>query len=147
VSSDPRRYAHVTQTRKENRVSNLGSYQDMTTLAKKVGGPVVLAVITAVGGYLVGRTGELGVVTGVKQVARKVRTANTKRARKIAALPLFVVHTEADCGGGLTVNQGQQFRVIGRDGDMAEVMIVDDENPYHVVSAELLARISDYSAT
>lgn len=128
-------------------MSNLGSYQDMTKLAKKVGGPVALAVITAVGGYLVGRTGELGVATGVKQVAKKVRTTGAKRARKIAALPVCVVHTEADCGGGLTMTPGQQFRVIGRDGDVAEVMIIGSKNPYYVVSAELLARISDYSAS
>jgi hypothetical protein len=128
-------------------VSNLGFYQDMTKLAKKVGGPVALAVITAAGGYIVGRTGELGVVTGVKQVAKKVRTAGTKRARKVAMLPIFTVHTGADCGGGLMMTPGQQFRVIGRDGDMVEVANVGDKNPYYVVSAELLATISDYSAT
>ena len=34
-------------------MGNLGAYQVMTTIAKKVGGPTVLAVVTAAAGYVV----------------------------------------------------------------------------------------------
>lgn len=116
----------------------------MTKLAKKVGGPLVLAGLTAAGGYLVGRAGELGVVTGVKQVAKKVRSAGAKRARMIATLPVFTVHTEADCGGGLTMAPGQKFRVIERECDMAMVAIVGDKESPYPVSGALLSTISDF---
>ncbi|RPE73817.1 MULTISPECIES: hypothetical protein [unclassified Frondihabitans] len=125
-------------------MSNLGFYQDMTKLAKKVGGPLVLAGLTAAGGYLVGRAGEFGVVTGVKQVAKKARSAGAKRARTIATLPVFTVHTEADCGGGLTMAPGQTFRVTERDGDMAMVAIVGDKDSPYPVSGALLATFSDF---
>ena len=41
-------------------MGNLGWYQVMTKLAKKVGGPISLFAITATGGYLIGRTAEAG---------------------------------------------------------------------------------------
>ena len=42
-------------------MSNLGPYQTMTTWSKRVGGPYNLAVIIALGGYCLGKIGELGV--------------------------------------------------------------------------------------
>ena len=42
-------------------MSNLGWYQWFTTNAKKVGGPLKLLSLIAVGGYAVIRTGEAGI--------------------------------------------------------------------------------------
>jgi hypothetical protein len=42
-------------------MSNLGTYQIMTTIAKKVGGPISLAIGTLITGYCIGRTAEAGI--------------------------------------------------------------------------------------
>ena len=41
-------------------MGNLGGYQMMTSLAKKVGGPMALLITTLGGGYVVGRAAEAG---------------------------------------------------------------------------------------
>jgi hypothetical protein len=64
---------------KETSMSNLGGYQIMSTLAKKVGGPLVLAAITAVGGYVVLRSSEAGVKKIVKnRRVKKMRKSNPR---------------------------------------------------------------------
>lgn len=121
-------------------MGNLGSYQTMVVLAKKAGGPLVLAVGTAVSGWAVGR----GAEAGGKAVWRRVRARG--RSRRVA-LPedtaSFVVSTDTDCGSGLVLHAGDRIRVLERDGDAILIELIGDaDNPY-VVSAEILARISD----
>lgn len=128
-------------------MSNLGLYKEMTTLAKKVGGPLALAALTAVGGYTVGRAGEFGLVAGVQKLVRTSHTRGAKRARRIAKLPVFTVHTEAETDAGVTLHQSQRFRVLERDGDMAQIAIVGDKGSPYPVSAALLARVSDFFVT
>lgn len=41
-------------------MGNLGSYQTMVKLAKKVGGPLVLGATTAVGGWVIEHSAEAG---------------------------------------------------------------------------------------
>ena len=57
-------------------MSNIGRYQDMTTLAKGVGGPLNLGAIILVSGYCIIRPLEAAVIWGF----RKVRRRNTENS-------------------------------------------------------------------
>ena len=122
-------------------MSNLGAYQVMTTIAKKVGGPVKLAVVLAVSGYVVIRTAEGGIKTGIKKVKKH------KEAKAIVSntLKLYTVNESGESNEGLIFNIGDTFIVL--DKDSAAVLIEkigDTSNPYFV-SEELIRKISDYN--
>ncbi|MCM3615732.1 hypothetical protein M3672_14970 [Microbacterium enclense] len=123
-------------------MGNLGMYQHMVVLAKKVGGPLVLGGLVALGGWAVGRGGE----AGGKGVFHAVRRRKESKSRTTEALRIFVVANAAECGGGLTLEPGDRFRILGsvEDGVLIE-RIGDDASPY-VVSVDLLIEISDLTA-
>lgn len=121
-------------------MGNLGLYQVMVTVAKKVGGPLVLAVGTAVGGWAIGR----GAEAGGKEIAKRVKAARQKTAESSEAAVTFTVAIDADCGGGLTLHAGDEFRVLSRHGDAVLIEVLEDaDNPYFV-STETLVNISDF---
>jgi hypothetical protein len=120
-------------------MGNLGNYQRMTQLAKQIGGPLPLAGAVALGGWIVIRVAEAG-FKGARMVRRK-QAASTHEPHQI-----FVVGTEADCGAGLTLHVGEEFRVLERDGNVVLIEVLGNaDNPYFV-SAEILARVSDFPA-
>lgn len=122
-------------------MGNLGAYQLMTTAAKKVGGPIVLAVGTALGGWVVLRAAE----AGGKKVFRVVRAKSDGRSQSSAAgTRVFEVLADGDAGGGLSLKTGDKFRVLQRDGDSILVEVLKDENNPYFVSGELLGKISDF---
>lgn len=124
-------------------MSNLGLYQVMTTVAKKVGGPLVLVVGTAFGGWAIGR----GAEAGGKSIAKRVKAFRQKRGEAVeVVLPVHVVSEEADCGGGLTLTVGDRLRVLDRDGHAVLIEVLDDPNSPYFVSAEILCAVSDYEA-
>lgn len=122
-------------------MSNLGAYQWITTAAKKVGGPVNLLLLTGAAGAAVYKCGEIA----VKQCVKAVKTHNS---RKLVIEPqenLYHVNTPGKSNEGLTFVEGDQFRVLERDGDSVLIeKIGDDNNPYFV-SHEVLQNISDYT--
>ena len=59
-------------------MSNLGMYQTITTLAKKVGGPKNLIILTMGAGYVVFRSGEAVVKKAVKETVKKIKSKNGK---------------------------------------------------------------------
>lgn len=122
-------------------MGNLGLYQVMTSVAKKVGGPLVLLAGTAVSGWAIGRSSE----AGGKGIAKRVKAARQKKAAKAReSIATFTVVAEADCGGGLSLRAGDEFRVLSRDGDAVLIEVLNDaDNPYFV-SAEILMSVSDY---
>lgn len=95
-------------------MSNLGAYQTMVELAKKVGGPWALAAIVAGGGGLLLR----GAEAGGKAALRQVRARNQSNGAGLQERPVqFTVATDADCGSGLTLHAGDKIRVLARHGD------------------------------
>lgn len=60
-------------------MSNLGGYQVMTTLAKKLGGPKNLAILTMGGGYLLFRGVETVAKKGVKTVKARYNKHKTEK--------------------------------------------------------------------
>lgn len=122
-------------------MGNLGLYQLMTTVAKKVGGPVVLVIGTAVSGWVIGR----GAEAGGKGIANRIKASRQKRAERARhTAEIFTVTADAVCGGGLVLRVGDRFRALSRDDDAVLIEVLDDdENPYFV-SAEILVKVSNY---
>ena len=122
-------------------MGNLGSYQTMVTLAKKVGGPGRLALIIAASGGLLG----YGVKPGCEAVWRRVRPSHQVKGGGLQECQEHLtVTSDADCGAGLSLHVGDEIRVLERDGDALLVKIVGNNDNPHVVSAEVLRRASDF---
>jgi len=121
-------------------MGNLGAYQVMTTLAKRVGGPVVLAVVTAVGGYIALRPAEAGVKRAFRSLKRRGQPCVAKGS-------LFTVTADGEDDRDLSLRSGDEYRVLDCDGDAVLIEVIGgDDNP-HMVSAEFLTSISDYPAS
>lgn len=120
-------------------MSNLGTYQTMTTLAKKFGGPIQLMLGVAVGGYFVIRVGE----AGAKKAVLTIKKRSSKNQNNYT--DVFVVHTKGESNEGLIFNAGDQFRVLEIDKDAVLIeKIGNTDNPY-IVSANLLDSISNFN--
>lgn len=114
-------------------MSNLGPYQTMTTWSKKVGGPYNLAAIVAIGGYGLGKLGELGI--------EELKKLKYKRAKSNA---IYSVISQGISNEGLILNVGDKFRVLESDKGAVLIEKIGDSNNPYFVSAELLRSISDY---
>lgn len=117
-------------------MSNLGLYQTMTTLSKKVGGPINLALIIAGAGYGICRTVE----AGVKRVVKTIKSHSSNNC------PSTIYHILADgiSNEGLTFSVGDTFQVLEKDEDAVLIAKTGDVDNPHFVSARLLQAISDY---
>jgi hypothetical protein len=110
----------------------------MTTLAKRIGGPPILMVVTMIVGWAIGR----GTESGGKTIWRRFRRYSKNST--FSACEIFTVTTEADCGSGLLLRKNDKFRVLESDDDAVLIEVMGDaENPYFV-SAETLAKISNF---
>lgn len=120
-------------------MSNLGAYQIMTTLAKKVGGPGKLMGIVGIGGYVIFRFGEEGIRKGVEAIHRY---RNRKSKEGCDHLEYTVLKPYRD-NYGLVLSAGDRIRVI----DMIEkdVLLIekcgDNNNPF-CLSEEVLSEIA-----
>lgn len=121
-------------------MGNLGAYQVMTTVAKKVGGPVRLAVSVAVGGYVVIRTAEGVIKKGIKKVKQN------KEIKEFTSptLKLYTIHEYGESNEGLKFNISDTYRVLEKDRDAVLIEKIGDTNNPYFVSEELLHKISDY---
>lgn len=117
-------------------MSNLGRYQAMTTIAKKVGGPTVLAAITFVGGYLVLRPAE----AGARKAARAIKGRSTPCATKGRVFRVRAAGEES----GLQIRVGDEYRVLECDGDAILIEILGDPHNPYFVSSRFLRSISDF---
>lgn len=117
-------------------MGNLRSYQTMTTLAKRVGGPVALGALTFVSGYLVIRPGE----AGVKKAARSIKKRSAPCATKGQ---VFLATSDGD-DSGVKIRVGDTYQVLERDGDAILVEVLGDPSSPHVVSSKFLRSISDF---
>lgn len=122
-------------------MSNLGDYQKMTIVAKKVGGPKNLAVIIAGAGAVA----SVALYKGGKIVAEKVRKKkNKEKLKETSDSIVYSVTVDGVSDDGLEFKIGDQFRVLETDKDAVLIeKIGDDNNPYFV-SVEFLEMISNY---
>ena len=122
-------------------MSNLGTYQLMTTLAKKVGGPKALACGLAVLGWAVGRSGE----AGAKVIVNKFRNTLHASSNYPHFGETFTVTATTEVAEGLILNEGSTFHVLEQDQGSVLIAVSDDKNNPYFVSAEKLSKISNYS--
>lgn len=119
-------------------MSNLGWYQGMTTLAKRVGGPKKLLVLTVVVGYATLRGCEAFVKKGVKTTKRHLL------AKRGTDSDVYDVHSQGSSNKGLKFEIGDRYRVLEVDNDAVLIEKIGDNDNPHVVSANLLRSISSF---
>lgn len=124
-------------------MSNLGGYQVVVTVIKKLGGPRSAAIILIGGSFAVGRSAE----SGIKKAFKASKAAIKKRN---AACPskgqLFKVTVDGEANIGLKLRAGDEYRVLECDEDSILIEVLNNpDNPY-VVSSQFLKTISDYPA-
>ncbi len=122
-------------------MSNLGTYQLMTTLAKKVGGPKALACGLAVLGWAVGRSGE----AGAKVIVNKFRNTLHASSNYQHHGETFTVKATTELVEGLILNEGSTFHALEQDQDSVLITVPGDKNNPYFVSAAKLLKISNYS--
>ena len=116
-------------------MSNLGLYQVMVTLAKKVGGPPRLFGIVFTAGYCVLRPLE----AGVKSLFFSKSTDKIKGKT-------FSVTSDGTDEQGLTFKVGDEYKVWESDKTSILIEKIGDSNNPYFVSAKFLRSISDFPA-
>lgn len=119
-------------------MSNLGLYQSMTTLAKKLGGPKRFLTVVAIGGYTVIRLCE----AGIKKVVKIVGSNPTEKAS--SQTKVFIVHTEGKSNEGVAFKVGDKINVLEIDKNSVLIEKIGDSNNPYFVSVEFLKSISDF---
>ncbi len=122
-------------------MSNLGDYQRMTILAKKVGGPKNLAVIIAGAGAVA----SVALYKGGEIVKEKVsKKKNKEKLKETSDSIVYSITVDGVSDDGLEFKIGDQFRVLETVKNAVLIeKIGDDNNPYFV-SVEFLEMISNY---
>lgn len=122
----------------EDTMGNLGDYQRMTTLAKRVGGPKVLGLAATVLGYIVLRPAE----AGLKKAARTFKErggSHPLRGR------VFRVTADGHDGHGVRLYEGDEYRVLEGDRDAILIEIIGGTSNPHVVAGEFLKTVSEFT--
>ncbi|MFD6818796.1 hypothetical protein ACFWC5_00295 [Streptomyces sp. NPDC060085] len=118
-------------------MGNLGGYQVMTTLAKKVGGPAALAVVTAVSGWAIVRGAEAGLKGGFRAAKKRNAPCSTKGQ-------VFDVVSDGEDGKGLVLRAGDRYRVMECDGEAILIEVLGGTNNPYFTSAQFLASVSGF---
>lgn len=124
-------------------MGNLGWYQVMTSVAKKVGGPLKLGALIFGTGAATGAV----VTVGAGAIKGKVSRTLDEKNKVRAAAVVHTVNREGQSNEGLLLKEGDQFKVLELDGDAALIELLGDTNNPYFVSAKFLESISDYQMT
>lgn len=120
-------------------MGNLGWYQLMTTVAKKVGGPKQLLALVAAGGYVIIR----GVEAGGKKVIKLVKKDNKEKSTpKVLPAYKFIIDGKDD--KGLIFSSGDVFYVAARHDDVILIEKENDDNNPYFVSVDWLMKVSSF---
>lgn len=117
-------------------MGNLGGYQTFTTIAKKAGGPERLVTAIAVGWYVLVRSGE----AVVKRTARAIKERGAPCATKDQ---VFRATSDGD-DRDLRIRVGDEYRVLGCDGDAILIEVLDDPGSPYFVSGKFLRSVSNF---
>ena len=128
-------------------VGNLGTYQVMTTLAKRVGGPVVLGGIVALAG---GTGGGIAVYKGRNQIERVMQcikeklgfTPGVSESQKESRA--YTCDADCELSKELMLKQNDKFNVLYSDDEMVLINVIGDDNSPYIVSSEKLKSVSDF---
>lgn len=121
-------------------MSNLGWYQKLTTMAKRVGGPKNLMTLLVSGGVVAGVGGTL--------LVQKAKSLRAKRISKNLTYlydgKTFKVVVEKSVTDRLKLAIGDKYKVLSRDGDAVLIEVLGSTDNPHFVSGDVLHKISDY---
>jgi hypothetical protein len=125
-------------------MGNLGDYQLIVTLIKKLGGPAAAkkyAVAAAGGIFVAGGFAFAGAQKGVGMVRSRLE----KRSVPCSTTGLtYAIHSDGEDDNGLKLRAGGKYTVLDCDADSILIEVLDDaDNPYFV-SGEFLTSISDF---
>ncbi len=120
-------------------MGNLGWYQLMTTVAKKVGGPKQLLALVAAGGYVIIR----GVEAGGKKVRKLVKKDNKEKSTS-KVLPAYKFIIDGKDDKGLIFSSGDVFYVAARHDDVILIEKEKDDNNPYFVSVDWLMKVSSF---
>ena len=121
-------------------MSNLGMYQTLTTMAKKVGGPKIFIALLASGSAILGG-GAFAVGTAIKN---KVNSVFKKKRQDELLSKFYTVIKEGRSKEGLLFEEGDTYKVLEVDGDACLIEKTGDENNPYYVSRRFLSSISDF---
>lgn len=127
-------------------MGNLGWYQLMTTVAKKVGGPKQLLALVAVGGYVIIRGVEAGgkkVIKLVKKVIKLFKKDNKEKSTS-KVLPAYKFIIDGKDDKGLIFSSGDVFYVAARHDDVILIEKEKDDNNPYFVSVDWLMKVSSF---
>ncbi len=116
-------------------MSNLGGYQILTTVAKRVGGPTRLAIYTAVGGYFVLRIIE----ASGKIVYKRINDSKVDNYR--SPQEEYIIISDGVDTQGVVFKVGDIIKILDTlpEGVLIE-KVGDKDNPY-VVSFDFLKTV------
>ena len=121
-------------------MGNLGWYQIMTTMAKKVNGPKNLFLLVFGGGAL---AGGCAVASG-GWFKRKIFVTLKDKKQKEEEATVYTINKAAKSNEGLQFSVGERFKVLEKDGDAGLIEKIDDDNSPYFVSLSFLSTISNY---
>ena len=122
-------------------MSNLGWYQLLTTVAKKVGGPPKLVGLLLAGGYGIGKVVEIG----GKEVLKIIKKRRSEDGDNIASAKSKYKFTIAGRGeSGLRFSKGDEFFVAAIHGTVVLIENENDLNSPYFVDLVWLKSVSNY---
>lgn len=120
----------------EKIMGNLGMYQMITIISKRVGGPVNLLLMVAAGGYITGRTVEWAGKSIFKALAEEEKDS---RVHTVKSSYVIAGNEEKYC----ELQPGDQYRILARDGDAVLIKKIGDQNNPYYVSKSFLENITE----
>lgn len=118
-------------------MSNLGGYQTTVTWMKRLGGPKTFWIVVPLACYVGGKLIEIP----VRSIARYFRArTNTNQPKQ-----LIEVTSAGVDSSGLSLDQGDAYRILYSDKDMVLIEKIGDTNNPYLVSSDFLHSISNYS--
>lgn len=121
-------------------LSNLGWYQKITQISKKLGGPKNFIASVFGIGVVVGGTAAVFGNSLVKHLTNKKADEEEKLKSQI----IYKVLKNGKSNEGLILKEGDLFKVIEKDGDVGLIEILEDNNNPHYISLSYLKLISNY---
>ena len=115
-------------------MGNLGWYQILTTMAKRVGGPKKLIGLLVGGGALLGSSA----VVGGLAIKKKASSELEKKKKIEQAAVVHTVNAEGTSNEGLHFKVGDKFKVLDIDGDAGFIEIIGNSNSPYFVSLKFL---------
>lgn len=122
-------------------MSNLGDYQRITAISKKVGGPKKLVAIILSGGMAIG----VGGTVCYQSIRDKIKNRKCKSNFLKGSLnEIFTVNKTAISNEGLELSIGEKFKILEIDRESALIEVIGNKDNPYFVDVSLLTEISDF---